>query len=500
MIQSANLSRGRAVRSWWILSLVATLPLACSGEIGDGSTRPRSQEAAEIHERLGDDVAVDLPAMHERGTIRVLVVPSRTNYFVVGGLQQGFEYELLSAWEKELGAGGDPEGTPTRVVFVPVPLGEILDALEDGRGDVAAAGLTITEDRERRVAFADPYLPAVDEILVTGPGETGPDTVEDLGGRTVYVVAGSSYAETLGDLNERLVAGGRDPVEVAEVPELASEDLLELVNAGALPSTVVDGHVARLWSSVLPDLVLREDLVLRQRGRIAWAVRKDSPLLRASLSEFARTHRKGSLLGNILFRRYFADQERVRNPVDELERAKLEPMRESFVRYGEEYGFDWLLLAAQGFQESGLDQSRRSQAGAVGVMQLLPSTAADPNVGIPAISTVDANIHAGAKYLAFLRDRYFSGATLSDRDRIRLSLAAYNAGPARVAQLRAEATRRGLDPDRWFDHVERVALDRVGWEPVRYVANIEKYHLAYRLMLETGRAREDERARLEGDT
>ena len=148
------------------------------------------------------------------------------------------------------------------------------------------------------------------------------------------------------------------------------------------------------------------------------------------------------------------------------------------------------MVAAQGYQESGLDQSARSGAGAIGIMQLLPSTAADPNVGIPDIEEIDNNIHAGTKYLRFVRDRYFDDPAVDDFNATLLTFAAYNAGPARVRQLRAEAAEVGLDPNIWFDNVEVIAAKRIGRETVQYVSNITKYYVAYRLivnqLVETG--------------
>jgi membrane-bound lytic murein transglycosylase MltF len=150
-----------------------------------------------------------------------------------------------------------------------------------------------------------------------------------------------------------------------------------------------------------------------------------------------------------------------------------------FEKYGDRYQVPWLILAALAYQESRMDQSLRSRRGAVGVMQVLPSTASDPNVGIPDIESLENNIHAGTKYLAFLRKRYFSGEEMDELNQWLFSLAAYNAGPRRVAQLRSGATQMGLDPNQWFDHVEEVAAKRIGRETVQYVSNVYKYYIAY---------------------
>jgi membrane-bound lytic murein transglycosylase MltF len=167
-----------------------------------------------------------------------------------------------------------------------------------------------------------------------------------------------------------------------------------------------------------------------------------------------------------------------------------------FRNYGDRYDFDWLMLAAQGYQESGLRQDRRSPAGAVGVMQIKPSTAADPNIGIDDVSTVDNNIHAGTKYMRFLADRYFDDDGINDLNQWLLSLAAYNAGPAKVARMRREAAENGYDPNYWFDNVEIIAARRIGKETVTYVSNIFKYYVGYQIISE----RSDMRATRHGDT
>jgi membrane-bound lytic murein transglycosylase MltF len=168
--------------------------------------------------------------------------------------------------------------------------------------------------------------------------------------------------------------------------------------------------------------------------------------------------------------------------LDDFERQKLEGFMIFFKEYGDRYGFDWLAIVAQAFQESGLDHNRHSRAGAVGIMQLLPSTA--EYVGIPDISDVENNIHAGVKYLSYLRETYYSDPGLAGVDRFAFTWAAYNAGPNKVRRMRARAKKMDLDPDKWFQNVEYAALRIVGQETVRYVANIYKYYIAYALSRE----------------
>ncbi len=442
-------------------------------------TEPTAVTGPEALDRIEAAFTGDLPEITERGLLRVLISYSRTNYFLDFGTARGFEYELLRQYEKHLNEGRRV-GNRIIVVFIPVPLENLLSDLADGKGDIAAGGLTVTAGRAKKVAFAQPYLPNVREIVVSDGRAQPLESFADLGGRKVWVRKGSSYAEHLRSLSEQLRANGQPAIEVVDAPAyLATEDLLELVNAGVFDYTVTDEHIATAWAGALPNIRVHHELAVHSGGAIAWAVRTDNPELKASLDGFVRTIKKGTLLGNMFFKRYFSDSKWITNPLSKADQQRLEELSGLFQKYGKIYGFDWLALAAMAYQESGLDQGQRSRAGAVGVMQIRPSTAADKNVGITPIDTVDKNIHAGTKYLAFLRDRYFADPEIPDGARLDFTLAAYNAGPARVASLRREAATKGYDPNLWFGNVESIAAVRIGRETVTYVSNINKYYMAY---------------------
>jgi len=318
--------------------------------------------------------------------------------------------------------------------------------------------------------------------VVTGTGGEPVEKLEDLSGREVVVRASSSYYESLRLLNRRFEERGIAPVTITAADEhLEVEDLLEMVSASMIPMTVVDNYLAEFWSQVFPEITVRYDVAVAEGGEIAWAFRKDSPELKQFLDRWIQTkYRKGTLAGNILFRRYLRNNEWVEKSLSDEARERFDGRAELFRKYGERYGFDWPMLAALAYQESRLDHSLRSPRGAVGIMQLLPSTAADPNVGIPNIKFLENNIHAGTKYLAFLRDRYFSGDEIEEHEREFFALAAYNAGPRRVAQLRNGAIEMGVDPNEWFHNVEEVAAKEIGRETVQYVSNIYKYYQAYK--------------------
>ena len=254
-----------------------------------------------------------------------------------------------------------------------------------------------------------------------------------------------------------------------------------MVNAGLLPMIIVDSHKARFWSQIFPNITVHEDLAVRTGGEIAWAFRKNSPQLAEVINAFVAKNKQGTLLGNVVLNRYLKNTVWARNAISDEDRGRFASMVGIFKKYGEQYDFDYLMLTALAYQESRLDQSVRSKAGAVGVMQLLPSTAADPIVGIPDITKLENNIHAGTKYLRFIRDRYFSDPAIDPLNQTLFTFAAYNAGPARIQGLREEASQTGLDANRWFGNVEHVAAKRIGRETVQYVSNIAKYWIAYKL-------------------
>lgn len=431
--------------------------------------------------------------LQKRRFIRVLVSYNATNFFIDRGQPRGLEYELLEHYEEYLNRQRPKGSIKIKLVYRVLPFNALLPALLEGRGDIAAAGLTITPERSQKVAFTRPYISNINEIAVTSKKAKDLKTARELSGRSVIVVAGSSYVQHLKRLNKDLSLKGVAPVKIKPADKnLEAEDILQMVNAGIYDLTVVDEHVADLWSKVLNNLVIRKDIVINRGGKIAWAVRKDSPQLLASLNKFVGSHRQGTLIGNILLKRYFENTRWVSNPLAESEVKKLENLRGRFQKYARQYGFDWLKIAALAYQESGLDQNARSPRGAVGIMQILPSTAADAQVGIADITKVDNNIHAGVKYLAFLRDRYFSDPQIKPVDRVDFTVASYNAGPARIIQLRQRAAKEGLDPNRWHQNVEHVSRRVVGRETDQYVANIHMYYIAYLTSEKILRKREEQ--------
>jgi len=424
----------------------------------------------------------DLDEMEKQRVIRVLTVYGLGRYFLDGPQEKGLTFEMFKMFETFINKQLGRKTMKVHVVFIPVARDELIPGLIEGRGDIAAAALTITSERDSLVDFTTPVSRPLSEILVTGPSAPGIKTIEDLAGHSIFVRASSSYYASLQKLNTRFREAGLEEIQLDDATEiLEDEDILEMVNAGLIPFAVVDDYKADIWAGVFPGLVVRKDIVFREGGQIAYAVRENSPQLLDALKEFNRSHRQGTLNGNILIKRWLDNYNWAENSLAAGDYQRFQDVVDIFQQYGERYGVDYLMVAAQGYQESRLDQSARSRAGAIGIMQLLPSTASDSNVGISDISTADANIHAGIKYLDFIRNRYFNDPEMDRFNQTLFAFAAYNAGPARVRKLRNKAEKQGYDPNVWFDNVEVIAAKDIGQETVQYVANILKYYIAYRL-------------------
>jgi membrane-bound lytic murein transglycosylase MltF len=435
--------------------------------------------------RLDQKWIGDLDGMIERHEIRALVPYSKTFYFLDLADQRGLTYDLFKQFEEYVNEQLKQKTLKTKVIVIPTRRDRLLPALVEGYGDIAAGNLTITSDRKNMVDFSVPLMTDVDEIIVSGPAAPPIKSLEDLAGKEIYVRESSSYYESIKQLNTQFKKAGKPLLKATLVDDLLEdEDLLEMMHAELVPMVVIDSHKAAFWAQIFEDLHYHPNIKVRTGGQIGWAVRKSSPKLEKIVNEFIRKHKKGTLIGNILFKRYLKNTQWVRNSLSEEEMQRFRATLGLFVKYSDQYDFDWLMVGALAYQESRIDQRKRSPAGAIGVMQLLPSTAKDPNVNIPDIERIENNIHAGVKYLRFLRDRYFEKEPMDEFNKMLFSFASYNAGPAKVSSLRREAQQAGLDPNVWFRNVEIIAAKRIGRETVQYVGNIYKYYTAYRLIVD----------------
>ena len=447
-------------------------------------------EAAE--EALGRHMANRYPAtlagVIEKRFLRVLTSRNGFDYFLHDGRRGGYQYEMVRDFTRFLNERhleGD-ETLPIQFELIPVDDDQLIPLLLDGAGDLIAARLTITPRRAARVAFSRPYR-RVDERLVAHDRSPRVESLEDLSGRPVAVRASSSFAESLASLSARLRESGRAPVDVAFVDEdLETERILALVAARRFEYSVADSLVAELATEIHPTLRVPEDLALRTDGELAWATIPSANALLDEMNAFLPTFRQGTLRGNIALRRYCEAERGALRRLSEGEAGApkhVSDFDDLFRSHAAEFDLDWRLVAAMAYQESRFDPRARNRWGAVGLMQIKPKTAAEPYVDIPEIEGIENasdNVRAALKYLDWIKRRYFDAEPdLRERDRLRMALAAYNAGPRTILRARARARERGLDANRWFRNVELALLEMRRTEPVRYVSEINQRYLSY---------------------
>ena len=428
----------------------------------------------------------DLDGMQDRKRVRILVPFSKTFFFIDKGQQYGITHDIGTEFGAWLNKRLKTKKMKVSVVFIPVARDKLITGLAEGLGDIAAGNLTITDRRSTVVDFGHPLITGAREVVVTGPGAPALKTLDDLGGQEIFARQSSSYWEHLEARNKTLEAEGKAPIILTKLDEeLEDEEIMEMVNAGLLSMAVVDERKADIWAPLYTSMVIRRDLVIHDGGEIAWAFRKNSPLLKEVVDDFCETHKLGTKFGNILKKRYTGAQSPAKRATSKKEMENFQRLVILFRTYGQQYKFDSLMIAAQGYQESKLNQNARSARGAVGVMQVMPATAADPQIGITGVDKdPEQNIHAGVKYLRLLVEKYLDDPAIDEKNRTLLAFAAYNAGPGNLRKFRAVAAKSGLDPNVWFGNVEHGAAKVVGRETVEYVANIYVYYVAYRLAVE----------------
>ncbi|MDR7371400.1 transglycosylase SLT domain-containing protein [Flavobacterium aquidurense] len=425
----------------------------------------------------------DLDSMVQRRRIRVLVPYTHFYYAININKRSGVAFEVLTLFENSLNKQLHLKPNQVRIIFIPVNRSQIIPLLQEGYADFAYAGMTITEERKKKVDFSIPSITGLKEIVVGGPKSPKLNSLADLSGKEIYLREGSSYESAALKLNDSLKNKGLKPIIIKTLdPYLETEDVLEMVHSGVIPFSAMVEDIAELWSKVMPNLVLYNKIPLARNISYGIVFRKNSPKLKAAVDTFLEKNSKGTLIGNTLYNKYVKNANLLPQIYTTKTFSQVNVLKAPFLKYADRYQLDWLLLIAQGYQESGLNQALVSNKGAVGIMQVLPTTAASKPFYIRNINKIDNNVHAGVKYMRFLIDRYFSNPDIDELNRHLLALAAYNAGPSRVAQLREIAKSKGLNPNLWFDNVELIAAKEIGQETVQYVSNIYKFYASYRAL------------------
>ena len=436
----------------------------------------------------------DFDDMVKRRIIRALVPYSRSLYFNDKGHERGIAAENIRDFERYINKQHKTQKRPITVYIIPTTRDKLISGVAEGLGDIAVGNLTVTEDRLKLVDFAAPQGQRPNtEIVVTGPKSPPISAIDDLSGKTVHVRKASSYFESLTALNDRFRKQGKPEAKVVLVSDaLEDEDMMEMLNAGLLEVIVVDDWKAEMWAQILSKIKPQPEIALREGGQVGWAIRKGSPKLQEAINDFYKNFLKKQGVAEYRLQKYMKRVKQIKDSTATEDYNRFSETLALFEKYSEKYGFDPLMLAAQGYQESQLNQKARSHVGAIGIMQIMPQTGAELKVGD--IQIAEHNIHAGAKYMDQLMTKYFSDANFSEGNRPLFAFASYNAGPGNISKMRKEAKKRGLDPDKWFNNVELVTAEKIGAETTTYVRNIYKYYVAYKLTLEahelTRKARE----------
>ena len=427
----------------------------------------------------------DLDEMMKNRAIRALVIVNPISFFYQQGRPQGIQYEALQEFEKFVNQREKTGKLPVEVVFLPMRPDQLESALTQGLGDIIAYGIVITPEREQRVAFSVPIQKNVSQIVVTGPALASVSSFDDMGGKAIYVNPLTTYYDNLKKVSDAQQKAGKPALDIrAADKNLDDDDLIEMVNAGLIPATVARKDRADLWSQVLPNLKPHRELVVASSVDLALVMRKNNPQFKQVVDDFVENHAAGTSFGNTLLRRYLQNTKWIKDSTSEEELQKFNGYVQYFKKYADEYNFDYLMLAAQGYQESLLDQNKRSRVGAVGVMQVIPKLAAANPINLSSVNDADGNIHAGVKMMRNIADTYFNDPGIDPLNKTLFTFASYNAGPNRIERLRNKAKDDGLDPNKWFGNVELEVAKNVGQETVTYVGNIYKYYVAYKLTVD----------------
>lgn len=441
----------------------------------NGYREAPEEGASRLSSHINKAVFGDLDRIIKARYLRVLTTKNPYDYYVHNGEIKGVQYEMVREFVGQLNRKYIKEGE-LKIAFemIPVDFDQLIPMLNSGKGDMIAVGMTRTSQRDSRANFTLPYQVA-DDVIVTR-SELAKETWK---GKTFFVQKGSSYFETLSKSGK--------PVSIREVDaNLNAENMMELVSLKSADYTLVNSYWAGKLTKRFKNLVILREKPFRKRVAIRWAARKRSPRLLSELNSFIPKVRKGTLLGNTFGHKYFDDLSRLQSEYFDTAAQRISKFDDSLKKYAKEFGFDWRLLAAQCLQESRFDPEIVNQWGAIGLFQIKQATADEPYISVGPIrgsGNFDNNIHAGVKYLSWLKKYFFdTQKDMAEEEKLRFMLAAYNAGPTRVQEAIAKAKELGLNPDIWFRNVELAMLELGAPEPVIYVSEINKHYVSYLLM------------------
>lgn len=427
----------------------------------------------------------DLPQIIEHQSLRILVSYDNVSFFMNKGKQDGLYVALINKFREYL-VKQYPISKDLKMYFIPVRQDEMVNLIATGYGDIAM-GLTPTDEFKRFVDFSIPEKLWLNEIIVTSKGEYDISNIDDLSGRYITVRQSSSYYKSLKNINVYLKSRGYQPIKIIIADEyLTDADLVDMVDKGEIKATVINDSKLQVWKRLFKNVVFNSSTPVKVNGTLSWGIRHDSPILYKAINGFLRSYRDGTPEGTKIYERYMRwspsyESRHLRHENEWLgiSADNFKKYSQIFRNYGEKFNIDWMLLMAQSYQESTLNPSALSKRGAVGIMQVLPSTAGEKYINVNSVSDIENNVHAGTKYMRYMLDNYFSQGEIPTSEKLLFALASYNSGPNRITRYRKEAVYQGLDPNKWFDNVEKIAINHGADETVQYVRNISSLYISY---------------------
>jgi membrane-bound lytic murein transglycosylase MltF len=458
-------------------------PVSTSSESLQEEQKAPPVKPDQIEERLQREKwHGDLDGIAKRRILRVLVAPSKIGFYFDKLQVHGAIHEITLEFEGFLNKKLKTGNSRIHLRFIPVARENLIHMLEDGSGDLVAT--LVSESDQGQVEYSDPFYNDAKMIIATGPGAPPISRLEDLAGKEIYCTSNTAAYKKLQDLSETFEAEGRAPIDLTPANhDLENGDLMEMANAGLVPITVGADRLVRFWAKVLPHLEMHSNIVI-DAEKLGWAMQKNTPQLKSVVDQFVHGHKLGTAYEDAIANKYLGKIEWAKGATSGRDLARFHELAALFQQYGSKYDFPYLLLAAQGYQESRLNPNLKSAAGAVGVMQIKPSAAARSPIEIPDVQKTDRNVEADAKYLQYMVTHYYANEPMDAVTKGLFALASYNAGPNRIEKLRRQAAAAGYDPNMWFNNVEIIASKEIGSETVQYISNIYKYYLAYKMMVE----------------
>lgn len=428
----------------------------------------------------------DLDSIKSRGSLKALIENSSTSYFVYKGQPMGFEYELLSRFTKEINVD---------LELIPIQnMDHVFDSLEELKGDVIAANLTVTKERKSQVEFSLPLLYSNQVLVQRNEGDLV-RTPSQMAHKTIFVRKNSSFYSRLHHLSEEI----GDSMDIQEVSgDITVEELIKQVAEGEIDYTVADRHVAKINQAFYRNLYTKTPVSLEQQ--IAWALRKNTPQLLKAINLWLEEFKKTKDF-RVIYLKYYGNtklyRSRVKSELFTPKSGQISPYDSLIKEAVKPLGWDWKLLSALIYQESGFNHYVESWAGAYGLMQLMPETA--ESFGVDSISSPEANVKAGVKYLLWLNKEFLEKVSDST-ERVKFVLAAYNVGLGHVFDAIRLAEHHELNPEVWDKNVAEMLKNKSlpeyyksevvyygycrGSEPYKYVKEIFERYEHYLNMVE----------------